>query len=803
MMKDTVWVTGGCDSWYLDASGQASVVWPSTARRYREWTRGFDLEAYDVVRRSAVPPPRPRRIGFAHARFHVGRPARAAAPVRPRRAPVPRQDDRHGHARGQGAHDLRRLGRAHAPAGGRVRRARPRARRTRRHVRLEHRPAPRALLRRAVQRPGAAHAEHPAVPGADHATSSTTPRTRSIFVDRSLLPIFWPLVATFEARQAPRRHGRRGRSPRSRTTRACTTTRSCSPRRERVDFRDRRREPAPPRCVTRAARPATRRASSTRTARWCCTAMGSMVADSLAVSERDTILPVVPMFHANAWGLAHSGGHGRRVARDARAGPVGAGDRRADGVRARHARRRRPDDLERRRRRAGRPRPVGADAHRLRRVGRAEVAVGGLPREDRPADPAGLGHDGDEPARVGLHDQEHARGPLARGARRRADGRAGLPVPLVDARIIDADTDAELPWDGDARGELQVRGPWIAAGYHKVERSPASFTADGWLRTGDVATIDAEGYIRLVDRTKDLIKSGGEWISSVELENEIMADPRVVEACVIGVQDEKWGERPLAAVVAAPGEALTADEVRGVPRRADPQVVDAGARSSSSTRSPRRPSASSARRICARDSPDRYRLLPVHGRRRDARPSRRSCGRVAVRQVRAVCGARNRAVAGRVRRRSTRISRRRTRSRGATFSVKADTICVATNKVTDDTSPRPLSQIPAAADDARPAPSAPSSSRFVRSAEPRDHQAPAGNRVLQLHRASRSHCSPRSRPAPARRSRSARHRATPGLLNAATGEGQQRATALGMPQLRHLSPLGSPLRALVPAGRAG
>jgi fatty-acyl-CoA synthase len=144
-----------------------------------------------------------------------------------------------------------------------------------------------------------------------------------------------------------------------------------------------------------------------------------------------------------------------------------------------------------------------------------------------------------------------------------ADLRAtqGVVNPLVDCRIVEPDTGEELPWDGEARGELQVAGPWVAAGYHRDEDSP-QFTEDGWLRTGDVATISPEGYIRLVDRTKDLVKSGGEWISSVELENEIMAHPRVVEAAVIGIPDEKWGERPLACVVAENGEELTADEIR-------------------------------------------------------------------------------------------------------------------------------------------------------------------------------------------------------------------------------------------------
>jgi fatty-acyl-CoA synthase len=144
-----------------------------------------------------------------------------------------------------------------------------------------------------------------------------------------------------------------------------------------------------------------------------------------------------------------------------------------------------------------------------------------------------------------------------------ADLRAsqGVPSPLVEIRIAGPDG-AELPWDGDARGELQARGPWVAAGYYNDDRSGESFTPDGWLRTGDVATISPEGYIGLVDRTKDVVKSGGEWISSVELENQIMAHPKVKEAAVIGVPDEQWGERPLACVVPEPGAELDGDEIR-------------------------------------------------------------------------------------------------------------------------------------------------------------------------------------------------------------------------------------------------
>lgn len=128
----------------------------------------------------------------------------------------------------------------------------------------------------------------------------------------------------------------------------------------------------------------------------------------------------------------------------------------------------------------------------------------------------------------------------------------GVPVPMVELRIVD-DSGNEVAHDGKAFGEIQVRGPWITGTYYHGGPSGAEkFTADGWLRTGDVATLDEHGYINIVDRTKDVIKSGGEWISSVNLENLIMGHPQVLEAAVIGVPDPKWQERPVAYVVPKP-----------------------------------------------------------------------------------------------------------------------------------------------------------------------------------------------------------------------------------------------------------
>ena len=137
---------------------------------------------------------------------------------------------------------------------------------------------------------------------------------------------------------------------------------------------------------------------------------------------------------------------------------------------------------------------------------------------------------------------------------------AGIPVPLVDLRIRN-DEGQDQDWDGQHVGELQVRGPFITASYYQVPVSEDKFTTDGWLRTGDVASVDTMGFVRITDRTKDLIKSGGEWISSVDLENALMAHPGIAEAAVIAIPDEKWSERPLACVVAKPGHSPQADEL--------------------------------------------------------------------------------------------------------------------------------------------------------------------------------------------------------------------------------------------------
>jgi fatty-acyl-CoA synthase len=138
--------------------------------------------------------------------------------------------------------------------------------------------------------------------------------------------------------------------------------------------------------------------------------------------------------------------------------------------------------------------------------------------------------------------------------------KSGRPVPGMEVRLVD-DSGSPLPNDGVTVGELQLRGPWVTGSYHR-NASPDSFSAEGWLRTGDVGTIDSRGYVQITDRSKDVIKSGGEWVSSVDLENRLSLHPAVHEVAVIGVPDPRWEERPLALIVARPGCTVDPQELR-------------------------------------------------------------------------------------------------------------------------------------------------------------------------------------------------------------------------------------------------
>ena len=137
---------------------------------------------------------------------------------------------------------------------------------------------------------------------------------------------------------------------------------------------------------------------------------------------------------------------------------------------------------------------------------------------------------------------------------------AGLPLPFVEVRArVD---DREVPWDGETMGELEVRGPWIASSYYNCPEGADRWSHDGWFKTGDIVAIHPRGFIQIKDRTKDVIKSGGEWISSVDLENRLMAHPAVAEAAVIASPDPEWQERPLAVVALKPGCTCEAGELR-------------------------------------------------------------------------------------------------------------------------------------------------------------------------------------------------------------------------------------------------
>jgi fatty-acyl-CoA synthase len=286
--------------------------------------------------------------------------------------------------------------------------------------------------------------------------------------------------------------------------------------------------------------------------------MAACMGGSLGINERDRILPIVPMFHANAWGLPYAGWMaGADFAMPGRflqAEPL-----------CRFIEQERPTF-------SGAVPTIWADILRYAQDHAVDlsslrmIACGGsaVPRSLIEAfqDRHGVrivqawGMTETSPlAAVALPPKD---APADEEMTWRA--RTGRIVPGVELRIVGDDGNA-LPWDGEAVGEIEVRGPWITAAYYR-DPSPEKFD-DGWLRTGDVGCMEPNGFIQITDRAKDVIKSGGEWISSVELEGLLMAHPEVVEASVIGVPDPRWTERPLACVVRKPGSSVSADELRG------------------------------------------------------------------------------------------------------------------------------------------------------------------------------------------------------------------------------------------------
>jgi fatty-acyl-CoA synthase len=290
---------------------------------------------------------------------------------------------------------------------------------------------------------------------------------------------------------------------------------------------------------------------------------GVLAASGLGPTEKDRVLPVVPMFHANAWGLAHAA-----VACGADLVMPGP-DLSPAGLAA-------LIESERVTIAAGvptiwmgvLPELKGRDTSSLRAIPCGGSAVPKVLSEAY-REQIGLpitqawGMTETSPVASGGHIKTTLAAALDDEAKADLRTTVGQTLLGVEARVVDVASGAEQPWDGQSSGELQVRGPWVASSYYNDERSPESFTEDGWLKTGDVATIDPHGYIQLRDRTKDVIKSGGEWISSVELENEIMAHPAVAEAAVIALPHPKWSERPLACVVLREGQTATKDDIVG------------------------------------------------------------------------------------------------------------------------------------------------------------------------------------------------------------------------------------------------
>ena len=291
-------------------------------------------------------------------------------------------------------------------------------------------------------------------------------------------------------------------------------------------------------------------------------ALAACMADTIGVCERDVVLPVVPMFHANAWGLPHAT---LAVGADlVMPGPCldpvslldlfsSEGVTLAAGVPTIWIGILAALDAE----------PKRWDLSKMR-----SMLIGGS------AAPASMIDAFKK--RYGI-DVTHAWGmtettPLGTVARVRSDiarlddatqlatkASQGYAVPFVETRHV-SDEGEVLAWDGEKMGELEVRGPWVASSYLGGDGAE-KFTADGWFKTGDVVTIDAFGYVRICDRSKDVIKSGGEWISSVALENALMSHPAVLEAAVFAAKHEKWTERPVAAIVLKPNQRATKEDL--------------------------------------------------------------------------------------------------------------------------------------------------------------------------------------------------------------------------------------------------
>jgi len=284
---------------------------------------------------------------------------------------------------------------------------------------------------------------------------------------------------------------------------------------------------------------------------------GSCLADAMGLMAADRVLPVVPMFHANAWGIPYAAGligsslvmptrflQGEPLAKliEEEKVTVAAGVPTVWLDLLSYADEHKPDLSSLRTVIGGGSAvPLALMQAFEERHGVRIIQAWGM------TEMSPLGTVARPPAGAEGDDQWTFR------------DRAGRIMPLVEARLIGDDGD-EVPWDGESTGELEVRGPWIASDYYEDPTGRDKFH-DGWLRTGDIASIDSHGFVKITDRAKDVIKSGGEWISSVELEGELMAHPDVAEAAVIAKPDDRWQERPLACVVVREGASVDAGDI--------------------------------------------------------------------------------------------------------------------------------------------------------------------------------------------------------------------------------------------------
>jgi acyl-CoA synthetase (AMP-forming)/AMP-acid ligase II len=293
--------------------------------------------------------------------------------------------------------------------------------------------------------------------------------------------------------------------------------------------------------------------------------LATCMSDTLGLGEKDVILPVVPMFHVNAWGIPFTCvmTGAKLVFPGPHLDPEGLLDMmQSEKVTCA----------------AGVPtiwlgilaaldaQPKRWDLSRLR-----QMVVGGSAAPPAMIEGFSKRHGIEIVHAWGMTEMSPI-GTVARLRREHRDAsdeeklavRAsqGYAVPFVEQRHT-SDSGATLPWDGKTMGELEVRGPWVTKSYFDAPDGGERFTADGWFKTGDVVTIDADGYVRICDRSKDVIKSGGEWISSVSLECAIMSHPAVLEAAVFAARHPKWDERPVAAIVWKAGQRASDDELRG------------------------------------------------------------------------------------------------------------------------------------------------------------------------------------------------------------------------------------------------